>query len=212
MADGSYRKYGLDVTILPGGPNVNHRLQLLAGRVEFYMSANSLQAFDAVERNIPTLAVAAMFQKDPQVLLAHPDQGIEKFDDLKKLTLFVSKEGMASYFQWMKRDLGFNENQVKPYTFNPQPFLADKRSAMQGYVTSEPYAVETQAKIKPKVFLLADQGFDSYSTLLETRRDLVEKIPTWCSASSMRRSSAGPTISTARTGRRTCASAPTIRR
>src|SRR5688572_26697796 len=94
--DGTYRKYGLDVTILPGGPNVNHRLQLLAGRVEFYMSANSLQAFDAVERNIPTLAIAAMFQKDPQVLLAHPGQGIETFADLKKLTLFVSKEGMAS--------------------------------------------------------------------------------------------------------------------
>ena len=141
------------------------------------MSANSLQAFDAVERNIPTLAIAAIFQKDPQVLLAHPDQGIEKFEDLKKLTLFVSKEGMASYFQWMKRDLGFNENQVKPYTFNPQPFIADKRSAMQGYVTSEPYAVETQAKFKPKIFLLADQGFDSYSTLIETRRDIVEKNP-----------------------------------
>jgi len=84
---------------------------------------------------------------------------------------------MASYFQWMKRDLGFSEGQVKPYTFNPQPFLADKRSAMQGYVTSEPYAIETQAKIKPKIFLLADQGFDSYSTLVETRRDLVEKNP-----------------------------------
>ena len=177
VADGTYRKHGLDVTILPGGPNVNHRLQLLAGRIEFYMSANTLQAFDAVERNIPTLAVAAVFQKDPQVLLAHPDQGIEKFEDLKKLTLFVSKEGMASYFQWMKRDFGFNENQVKPYTFNPQPFIADKRSAMQGYVTSEPYAVETQAKFKPKIFLLADQGFDSYSTLVETRRDIVEKNP-----------------------------------
>jgi NitT/TauT family transport system substrate-binding protein len=177
LADGTYRKYGLDVTILPGGPNVNHRLQLIAGRIQFYMSANSLQAFDAVERNIPTVTIAAMFQKDPQVFLAHPDQGIEKFEDLKKLTLFVSKEGMASYFQWMKRDFGFDETRVKPYTFNPQPFIADKRSAMQGYVTSEPFAIETQAKFRPKIFLLADHGFDSYSTLIETRRDIVEKNP-----------------------------------
>ena len=66
---------------------------------------------------------------------------------------------------------------MKPYTFNPQPFLADKNSAMQGYVTSEPYAVETQGKFKPKIFLLADQGLGSYSTLIETRRDLVEKKP-----------------------------------
>ena len=177
VVDGTYQRHGLDLTILPGGPNVNHRLQLVAGKVQFYMSANTLQAFDAVVQNIPTLVIASMFQKDPQVLLAHPDQGIDKFDDLKKLTLFVSNEGMASYFQWMKHDFGFNERQVKPYTFNPQPFLADKRSAMQGYVTSEPYAVETQGHLKPKIFLLADQGWGSYSTLIETRRDLVASKP-----------------------------------
>ena len=121
------------------------------------------------------MAVAASFQKDPQVFVAHP--GVEKFEDLKKLTLFVSKEGMASYFQWLKADYGFDESKVKPYTFNPQPFLADKNSAMQGYVTSEPFAIEKQAGFKPKVFLLADYGFNAYSTLIETRRDLVEKRP-----------------------------------
>jgi NitT/TauT family transport system substrate-binding protein len=177
VADGTYRQYGLDVTIVPGGPNVNNRILLPVGKLDFYMSANSLQSFDAVAQNIPTLAVAAMFQKDPQVLMAHPDQGIDKFEDLKQLTLFVSKEGLASYFQWLKADFGFSEAKVKPYTSNPQPFLADRRSAMQGYVTSEPYAIEKQAGFKPKIFLLADQGFDSYSTLIETRRDLVASKP-----------------------------------
>jgi NitT/TauT family transport system substrate-binding protein len=177
LADGTYRRYGLDVTIVPGGPNVNNRLLLAVGKIDFFMSANTLQSFDAVEQNIPTLAVAAMFQKEPQVLIAHPGQGIDKFEDLKKLTLFVSKEGIATYYQWLKADFGFSEAQVKPYTFNPQPFLADKKSAMQGYVTSEPYAIETQGGFKPKIFLLADQGFDAYSTLIETRRDLVERRP-----------------------------------
>jgi NitT/TauT family transport system substrate-binding protein len=177
LADGTYSKYGLDVTIVPGGPNVNNRILLPVGKVDFFMSANTLQAFDAVEQKVPTLVVAAIFQKDPQVFLAHPGQGIETFDDLKKLTLFVSKEGMAGYYQWMKREFGFTDAQVKPYTFNPQPFLADRRSAMQGYVTSEPYAVETVGGFRPKIFLLADQGFSAYSTLIETRRDLVEKKP-----------------------------------
>ena len=177
LADGTFKKYGLEVTILPGGPNINHRLLLPTGKIDFYLSANLLQAFDAVEQNIPTIAVAAMFQKDPQVLLAHPGQGIDKFEDLKKLTLLVSKEGMASYFQWLKAEFGFKEEQVKPYTFNPQPFLVDKRSAMQGYVTSEPFAVEKQGRVKPVIFLLADHGFDTYSTLIETRRDLVDKQP-----------------------------------
>ncbi len=175
LADGTYAKYGLDVTIVPGGPNVNNRILLPVGKLDFFMSANTLQSFDAVEHNIPTVVVAASFQKDPQVLIAHP--GVEKFEDLKKLTLFVSKEGMASYFQWLKKDYDFDESKVKPYTFNPQPFLADKNSAMQGYVTSEPYAIETQGHFKPKIFLLADHGFNAYSTLIETRRDLVEKKP-----------------------------------
>ena len=175
LADGTYKKYGLDVTIVPGGPNVNNRILLPVGKLDFFMSANSLQSFDAVAHDIPTVAVAASFQKDPQVLIAHP--GVEKLADLKKLTLFVSKEGMASYFQWLKADYGFIEAKVKPYTFNPQPFLADRNSAMQGYVTSEPYAIEKQGHFKPKVFLLADEGFNAYSTLIETRRDLVQKRP-----------------------------------
>jgi NitT/TauT family transport system substrate-binding protein len=177
LADGTYKKYGLDVTIVPGGPNANNRILLPVGKIDFYLSANTLQAFDAVEQNVPTIEVAALFQKDPQVLIAHPDQNIKKLIDLKRLTLFISKEGVATYFQWLKADFGFKEEQVKPYTFNPQPFLADKKSAMQGYVTSEPFAIEKQGNFKPKIFLLANEGFSSYSTLIETRRDLVEKKP-----------------------------------
>ncbi len=177
VADGTYKKYGLDVTIRPGGPNANNRMLLLVDKIDFYLSGNTLQGFDAVEQNVPTVDVAALFQKDPQVLIAHPDQGIEQFDDLKKLTLFVSQDGMTTYYQWLKADYGFQDDRVKPYTFNPQPFLADKKSGMQGYLTSEPFVVEKEGRFKPKVFLLADQGFSAYSTLIETRRSLVEKKP-----------------------------------
>jgi NitT/TauT family transport system substrate-binding protein len=177
LADGTYKKYGLDVTIVPGGPNANNRMLLTVGKIDFYMSANTLQSFDAVEQKVPVVPVAAMFQKDPLVLLAHPGQGVEKLEDLKALTLFVGREGFATYFQWLKSDFGFDEKRVKPYTFNAQPFLADKRSAMQGYVTSEPFVIEKQAGFKPKVFLLADFGFDPYSTLIETRRAVIAKRP-----------------------------------
>lgn len=175
VADGTYKSYGLDVTIVPGGPNVNNRIQLIAGKLEFFMSANTLQSFDAVANNVPVVAIAAIFQKDPQVFLAHPESKVTKIEDLKPLTLFVSKEGMPTYFQWLKSEYGFSEDKVKPYTFNAQPFLADKTSAMQGYVTSEPFAVEKQAKFKPTVILLADYGFNSYSTLIETRIAFAEK-------------------------------------
>jgi NitT/TauT family transport system substrate-binding protein len=175
LADGTYRKYGLDVTIVPGGPQVNNQLLLAVGRIDFFMSTNTLQSFDAVAQSIPTLAVAAMFQKDPQVMIAHPDRGINGLRDLKGLTLFISQEGITTYFQLLKREFGLSDSQVRPYTFNPQPFVVDPNSAMQGYVTSEPYAVAKITGWKPKVFLLADNGFKSYSTLIQTRREIVDR-------------------------------------
>jgi NitT/TauT family transport system substrate-binding protein len=177
VADGTYANYGLDVTIVPGGPNENNRMLLIASKIDFFMAANTLMSLDAVANDVPVVTVAAIFQKDPQVLLTHPEFKFTKLEELKPLMLFVSKEGISSYFQWLKSEYGFSEDRVRPYTFNPQPFLADKHSAMQGYVTSEPYAVEKMAGFKPGIILLADYGFDSYSTLIETRRDLIDKKP-----------------------------------
>jgi len=177
VADGTYKKYGLDVTIVPGGPNENNRMLLIAGKIDFFMSANTLQSFDAVANNVPVISVAAIFQKDPQVFVTHPEYKVTKLEDLKPLTLFVSKEGVASYFQWLKHEYGFNERMVRPYTFNSQPFLANKQSAMQGYVTSEPFAIEKVTGKKPGVILLADHGFNAYSTLIETRIELIDKKP-----------------------------------
>ena len=177
VADGTYQAYGLDVTIVPGGPNNNNRMLLISGKLDFFMAANTLMSFDAVANNVPVISVAAIFQKDPQVLLTHPESKITRLEELKPLTLLVSKEGVSSYFQWLKSEYGFSEEKVRPYTFNSQPFIADKQSAMQGYVTSEPFAIEQSAKFKPGIILLADYGFNTYSTLIETRGDLIDKKP-----------------------------------
>ena len=177
LADGTYKKYGLDVTIVPGGPNDNNRMLLIAGKLDFFMAANSLMSFDAAANDVPVVTVAAIFQKDPQVFLTHPESKVAKLEELKPLTLFVSKEGISSYFQWLKSEYGFSEEKVKPYTFNSQPFLANRLSAMQGYVTSEPFAIEKAAKFKPGIILLADYGFNTYSTLIETRREFIDKKP-----------------------------------
>jgi NitT/TauT family transport system substrate-binding protein len=167
----------LEVKILPGGPQANNRLLLATGKIDFYMGANMIQAFTAVEQNIPTEVVSSLFQKDPIVLMSHPGVGFDRFEDLPKATAFIAKENLASVYQWLKLAYGFREEKVKPYAFNPAPFIADKNSIQQGYLTSEPYEIEKQAGFKPNVFLLADHGYDSYSTTIETRRDTVEKSP-----------------------------------
>ncbi|MBZ9938771.1 ABC transporter substrate-binding protein [Mesorhizobium sp. BR1-1-16] len=179
VADGTYEKYGLKVKILQGGPQAANRALLLAGKANFYMAGNLLEPFSSVEQGVPLVEVAAIFQKEPQVLIAHPDIGIDTFEDLAKLpTIFMGKDGFSSYFQWMKSAFpGFKDEQYKPYTFNPAPFLADKNSAQQGYITSEPFEIERQGGFKPKLFLLADSGFDTYSTMIETTQDYLAANP-----------------------------------
>ena len=177
VVDGTYAKYGLDVTILPGGPQANGRLLLIAGKIDFYMGGNLIQAFEAVEQHIPTEVVGAVFQKDPQIFMSHPGVGLDKWTDLTKATAFVSKEGVTSFYQWMKVSYGFKEENIKPYNFNAAPFIADKNSIQQGYLTGEPYAVEKDGGFKPNIFLLADQGYSTYASTIEARTDMVEKSP-----------------------------------
>lgn len=178
VADGTYEKYGLDVTIVPGGPQAANDALLVSGKIDFFMGG-TLPGFDYVKQGIPLINVASIFQKDPQILTAHPDQGIETFQDLTKLeTIFMGNAGYITYFEWMKKNFeGFSDAQYKPYTFNPAPFIINPKSAQQGYLTSEPYKIEKEAGWAPKVFLLADEGWTPYSTMITTTTELVETNP-----------------------------------
>lgn len=178
VADGTYKKYGLDVTIQQGGPQVNNRPLLPARRIDFLMTGNLLHSFDNVKNDVPTVVVAAMFQKDPQALIAHPGQGYETFENLKKAPVaLIAKDGQFSWWQWLKVTHGFKDEALKPYNYNLGPFLANPKAIQQGYSVAEPIYVENQGKFKPVVHLLADHGFSTYSTLIEARADTVKNKP-----------------------------------
>ena len=175
VADGTYAECGLDVTIISGGPQVNNRALMLADRIQFHMGGDMLQAFNAVKEDVPVVAVAAIFQKHPQVIVAHPD--VTSWESLKDKTLLIGDNGFTSYYQWMIAAHGFTVEQRQPYTFNPAPFLADTSLAMQGYLSSEPYLVEKEGGFKPNVFLIADAGYSSYATTIETMASTIENSP-----------------------------------
>jgi NitT/TauT family transport system substrate-binding protein len=175
--DGTYARYGLDVAIQQGGPQINARLLLAAGRVDFAMGANTIQMFESVAQNVPIVAVASMFQIEPAVFMSHPGHGLDRFEDLPQATVFIASDFRASVWQWLKQAYGFKDEKAKPYGFNAAPFLADRTSVQEGILTSEPYAIEQKGGFTPNVFLLADYGYDSYSTTIETRVDTVEKKP-----------------------------------
>ncbi len=176
VADGTYAECGLDVTIISGGPQVNNRALLMADRIQFHMGGDLLQAFNAVAENIPVVAVMASFQKHPQVIISHPGEA-DSWEELKDLTLFIGDNGYTSYYQWMIAEHGFTSEQRQPYTFNPAPFLANTRTGMQGFLSSEPYAILTEAGFMPNVFLIADAGYSTYATTVEVMQSTIDNRP-----------------------------------
>ncbi len=177
LATGEYAKRGLDVTIIQGGPGVNVPQLLASGAVEMGMGSNSFIALNLAAEKAPVKAVAAFMQKDPQVLIAHPGQGIKSLKDMKGRPILLSDASITAFWVWLKAKYGFTDDQVRKYNFNPAPFLADKRVIQQGYVTSEPYTIEKQGGIKPAVFLLADEGYPSYATMVLAPNRLITGDP-----------------------------------
>jgi len=175
VATGLYEEHGLDVTIREGGPQVNHGQLLAAGRIDLYMGGNMFTGFNYVENDIPAVTIAAIFQKEPQVLLAHPDQGIDGFEDLQDKTLLVGQGGRITFWRWLKAEFGLTDDQLEPYTFNPAPFIADPQKVQQGYVTSEPFAIEREGGFEPVVLMMADAGYDTYSTTIVVMRPFLDE-------------------------------------
>ncbi|MCU0931490.1 MAG: ABC transporter substrate-binding protein [Serpentinimonas sp.] len=174
LADGSYKAAGLDVTIRMGGPQVNIMQIMAAGQADCIMGYD-VETMKVHERGIRAVTVAASFQKDPQVLIAHPN--VTKMEDLKGKTILVSSAGMTTYWPWLKAKYGLTDSQVRPYTFNIQPFVADKNVVQQGYLSSEPFAIETTAGFKPSVFLMSDFGWPPYSTTITCMEKTIRERP-----------------------------------
>jgi NitT/TauT family transport system substrate-binding protein len=176
VAAGIYKKYNLDVTIRMGGAQINHPQLLASGVIDFNMGSNSFSALNYVKNAIPMVTVGSIFQKDPQVLIAHAGQGNDTLAALKGKPIMISPPARAGYWQFLKVKFGYSDEQIRTYTFNMAPFLADKTAIQQGYLTSEPYKLQ-KAGANIVVMLLADGGYSSYSNTIETSWKLVNEKP-----------------------------------
>lgn len=178
VVDGTYSRYGLDVTIRQGGPQAPNRQLLIANQIDFYIGG--MTTIDAAAQGVPIVAVAAIFQKDPQVLLAHPDATFTDLASLRSASkIIMGKDTFFSgYWPWIKSTFeGFSDDIYEPYTFNPAPFLADPMAVQQGYLTSEPFEIEQQTGWMPKLFVLADFGYQPYATVVQTQQRLIDESP-----------------------------------
>ncbi len=176
LAEGLYKAQGLDVTIKQGGPQINTAQLLLSGAVDMAIEANSFIPLNAVKENANYVAVAAFFQKDPQVLMSHPESGFKTLADLKGKPILISNDAWETYWKFLKVKYGFEDKQGRPYTFNLAPWLADKTLTQQGYLTSEPFSARA-AGVDPTVFLLADYGYSTYSQVLMVSKKMIAEKP-----------------------------------
>jgi NitT/TauT family transport system substrate-binding protein len=183
LASGIYAKHGLDVSIQQGGPQVNHTQLLLAGRLDFNICSNAFLALNFVKENIPFRTVASIFQKDPAVLIAHPGEGNDSFAALKGKPIMISSDTRVGWWNFLRAKFGYSDSQIRPYTFNLAPFLADKKAIQQGVLGSEPFSIKQAAGFDPVVLLVADAGFQGYASLIATsdkniaeRPDLVQRF------------------------------------
>ncbi len=177
IATGIYKKHGLDVTLRPGGPQVNHAQLLAAGRLDFNQTPDSFGSLNFIRENIPMVAVAAVFQKDPKVLISHPGVGNDTLPALKGKPIMIGSDTRAGVWLFLKTKFGYTDDQIRPYNFNVAPFLADKNASQQGYLSSEPYTIEQQGHVKPVVHLIADYGYSSYAAIIQTSQKLVREKP-----------------------------------
>jgi len=177
LATGEYAKRGLKVTIVPGGPGVNVPELVASGAVDMGIGSNSFIVLNLAAEHVPVKAVAAFLQKDPQVLIAHPEAGIRSLADMKGHPILLSDASITAFWVWLKAKYGFTDAQVRKYTFSSAPFLADKRIIQQGYLTSEPYTLEKEAHLKPAVFLLADEGYPGYADMVLAPESRIKADP-----------------------------------
>jgi len=173
LAEGIYQRYDLDVTIKMGGPQVNVYQLLLAGQADFAMGYD-IATLNAVEQGLPLVTVAATFQADPAVMIAHPD--VKDLAELKTRTLLIGQASETTFWPWLKARYGFTDAQKRPYSFSVQQFLVDKNIAQQGYATSEPYSIE-KGGVRPRVFLLASDGYPPYAETIVTLAKTVKEKP-----------------------------------
>jgi NitT/TauT family transport system substrate-binding protein len=176
IAAGIYRQHGLEVTLRQGGPQVNHAQLLAAGRLDFNLAPNSFGPLNLAAENIPMVAVAAIFQKDPSVLIAHPGQGNDSLAALKGKPIMIGSDTRITSWTFLKSKFGYTDDQIRPYAFSVAPFLVDPSAVQQGYLSSEPFTIESQG-VKPVVLLLADAGYSSYGSLIQTSDKLAQEKP-----------------------------------
>jgi NitT/TauT family transport system substrate-binding protein len=173
LVGGLYRDAGLDVQILPGGPQAPVAARVASGDVEFGI-LNADDVLLARAAGVPLVALFAPLQTSPACVMVHRSAGIERLADLRDLTLAM--QVAAAHFQYLQRHVPLTGVTIVPYSGSIAEFLANPRWAQQAYAISEPILAAAKGS-DPRCLLIADIGFNPYTSVLVTREALIRTAP-----------------------------------
>jgi len=174
VAKGFYKKRGLNVVIRPGGPQTDNPRLIAAGALDIAMASNNFQPLNLIAAGADVKVVMTTFQKDPQVLMVHPGVDATGFKDLKGMPIFLADSALATFWPWLQVRFGFENRHIRKYTYSLAPWLVNKNTVQEGYLSSEPFSAE-QAGVKPKVFLFADEGYLGYAGMVMVRGEFLKE-------------------------------------
>lgn len=170
LVHGYYAEAGLDVTIVPGGPNAPVLQKVATGAATFGVS-NADQVLLARAQDAPLVAVMAPLQISPRCLMVHRKSGIRQFEQLQRMTIAMSSG--AAWAQFLKKRLPLTDVTFVPPGSVAQ-FLNDENFAQQAYVFSEPFVAESQGG-DPHCLMVSDLGFNPYTSVLFVSQDTMNQ-------------------------------------
>jgi NitT/TauT family transport system substrate-binding protein len=172
QARGWFREAGLDVTLVPGGPNALVNQRIATGQADIGQGESVTTLLD-VQKGLPLLQVAAVFQNDPSVFLLHADNPVRDFKDLNGRKIMARPAWIFLDYLRQKYAIDFT---IIPFNFSVTNFIADKDFIQQGYYIAEPFFITQGGAPAPRYLYAWDAGYDSYGVLI-ANRDWARKNP-----------------------------------
>ena len=166
LARGFFRAEGLDVTIIPGGPNAFVMPKIATGQADIGQADSTNTLLQQAE-GLPIVQVAAVFQDDPSGLLIHAGSSVHTFADLQGKTIIARPEW--AFLKFLQKKYGLNVS-VVPQNFSVAAFLGNKEAIQQGYFIAEPYHIVKAGGQMPRFLSTWDAGFRSYAVLVTNRK------------------------------------------
>ncbi len=171
---GAFRKAGIEIEILGGGAGVPVVQMVATGKADFgVVGADEL--INARTRGADVIPIFATFQTFPQGIMVHASRGAKGMADVFASGTVAMDPGVP-YAAFLRKKYGFQRVKIVPYDGGVARFVADKDYAQQCFISSEPVAATRQGS-DPKVFLIADEGYNPYATVVITRRALWNEKP-----------------------------------